>query len=120
MDLNLQPEEFVKNVQKWIDDKQGTDTKVVDVRGVSSLADYFVITSGSSDRQVAAIADNIEFEAKKLGILPKSVEGEREARWILLDYYDVIIHVFHQQEREFYNLERLWKDGMRPESAKND
>ena len=55
-----------------------------------------------------------EYEAEKLGIVPKSVEGAREARWILLDYYDVIVHIFHAEERQFYNLERLWKDGTRP------
>lgn len=73
-----------------------------------------MIASGSSERQVKAIAENIEYEAEKLDIVPKSVEGGREARWVLLDYYDVIVHIFHAEERQFYNLERLWKDGTRP------
>lgn len=101
---------FVEHALKWIDDKQGINTKVIDVRDRSILADYLIITSGSSERQVAAIADNIEYEAKKIDMTPKGIEGERGARWILLDYYDVIIHVFHEKEREFYDLERLLKD----------
>lgn len=110
----ISSEEFVKLAEKWIDDKQGHDTKIIDIREMASFADYFIITSGSNERQVSAIADNIQYESGKIGIDPKSVEGEREAHWILLDYYDVIIHVFHERDREFYDLERLWKEGLRP------
>ncbi|MEF9918666.1 MAG: ribosome silencing factor [Eubacterium sp.] len=111
---NIEPKEFAENVKEWIEAKGGTDTEIMDIAEVSALGDYFVITSGSSERQVKAIAENIEYEAGKLDIKPKAIEGERGSRWILLDYYDVIIHVFHAQERAFYNLERLWKDGTRP------
>ncbi|WP_295360515.1 ribosome silencing factor [uncultured Pseudoramibacter sp.] len=116
--FEIEPAEFVEYVQKWIDDRLGMDTKVIDVRGRSSLADFIVITSGNNVRQVNAISQNIQDNASKMGVEPKNVEGERESRWILLDYYDVIIHVFSQEEREFYDLERLWQDDMRPSNQK--
>ena len=112
--IDIEPKEFAEKVKEWIDAKNGTDVEIIDIAEVSTLGDYFVIASGNSERQVKAIADNVEYEAGKLGIVPKSIAGEREARWILLDYYDVIVHIFHAEERQFYNLERLWKDGTRP------
>jgi len=108
----INPEEFVKKVEGWIDDKSGIDIQSINITELSSIANYFVIASGSSDRQVKAIADNIEHEAKLLEIFPKGIEGQREGRWILLDFYDVIIHIFHEEERGLYNLEELWKDGI--------
>lgn len=106
----INPEEFAEKVKGWIEDKNGIDIEVINVTEITSIANYFVIASGSSERQVKAIADNIEFEAKKLEIYPKGIEGEREGRWILLDYFDVIVHIFHAEERGFYSLEKLWKD----------
>ncbi|KNZ40971.1 ribosome silencing factor [Acetobacterium bakii] len=108
----INPEEFVKKVEGWIEDKSGIDIQSINITELSSIANYFVIASGSSDRQVKAIADNIEHEAKLLEIFPKGIEGQREGRWILLDFYDVIIHIFHEEERGLYNLEELWKDGI--------
>ncbi|AFA48775.1 ribosome silencing factor [Acetobacterium woodii] len=104
------PEEFAQKIKEWIDNKNGFDIEVINVTEMTSIANYFVIASGSSERQVKAIADNIEYEAKELEIFPKGIEGQREGRWILLDYYDVIIHIFHAEERGFYSLEKLWKD----------
>lgn len=112
--FTINPKELSDKIVEWIEAKQGKDIEVIEVGAVSSIADYFIIASGTSERQVAAIADNVEYEAKQMDIYPKGVEGGRDARWILLDFYDVIVHVFHEQEREFYNLERLWKDGARP------
>lgn len=103
--------EFVELVKKSIEDKQGFDIEAIDVKDLTSLADVFVIASGSSDRTVQAIADNIEDNATKLGIEPIGREGRQGGRWILLDYNQVVIHIFHQEERNFYNLERLWSDG---------
>lgn len=108
----INPEEFVKKVEGWIEDKNGFDIQSINITEISSIANYFIIASGSSERQVKAIADNIEAEAKLLEIYPKGIEGQREGRWILLDYYDVIIHIFHEEERGLYNLEELWKDGI--------
>ena len=96
--IDIEPKEFAEKVKEWIDAKNGTEVEIIDIAEVSTLGDYFVIASGNSERQVKAIADNVEYEA----------------RWILLDYYDVIVHIFHAEERQFYNLERLWKDGTRP------
>ncbi len=107
--------EFAVQVKDWIEDKNGKDIVVIDIGDVSDLADYFIIASGTSERQVGAIADNIEEKATEMGVEPKSIEGLRTGRWVLLDYYDVIIHLFHEEERDFYNLEKLWKDAKRVE-----
>ena len=113
----MEPKDFVKLVEEWMDAKNAVDIQVIDICGMSPLADYFVICGGNSERQVKAIADNIEYEASKLGIEPKSIEGGQTARWILMDYADVVIHVFHEEDRAFYDLERLWKDGARPDTT---
>lgn len=105
-----QSQEFAKNVYEWITDKNGKDVKILDIGELSDLGDYFIIASGNSDRQVNAIADYIQDKASEMGIEPKNIEGLRTGRWVLLDYFDVIIHLFHEDEREFYNLEKIWKD----------
>ncbi len=109
--MDLETTEFVNGIKEWIDDKQGFDTEVIDVSSITSLADIFIITSGSSDRAVQAIADHIEEEAKEIGHLIAHKEGRQGGRWILLDFNNIVIHVFHQEEREHYNLEKLWSDG---------
>jgi len=93
------------------DDKKGEDTRILELDPADSgLADFFLITSASNDRQVVAIADEIEFRLKKeFGIYAKSVEGRRQAEWILLDYVDIVIHVFLAEKRAFYDIERLRK-----------
>jgi ribosome-associated protein len=106
----ISPEEFAQKIKGWIEDKSGLDIEVIDVTELTSIANFFVIASGSSERQVKAISENIEYEAEKLEIFPKGIEGQREARWILMDYFDVIVHIFHAEERDFYSLEKLWKD----------
>lgn len=93
-----------------IDDKKGEDIRVLELIGLTSLADYFVIASGNSDRQVSAISTHIEDELAKKGIEPKHKEGMREGRWVILDYSDIIVHIFHQEERDYYQLERIWND----------
>ena len=86
---------------------------LLDVRELSSVADYFIICSGRSHRQVSAIADYIQLDLKKKGIRPLSVEGKKEGHWVLLDYGHVILHVFFEPLREFYDLESLWIDAQR-------
>lgn len=86
---------------------------ILNVREISAFADYFILCSGTSDRQVCAVAAAIQENLKKAGILPLGVEGEAAGRWILLDYDDVIIHVFLESVREFYDLERLWSGAVR-------
>ena len=91
-------------------EKQAHDIVVLDVRDVFVLTDHFVIVSGSSDRQVRTIAEEVEKAIRNRGVRPVRREGEREGRWILLDFIDVIVHVFLDEDRRFYGLERLWAD----------
>lgn len=90
--------------------KKAKDLIILNVKEFSSFADYFIICSGTSDRQVQAIAASVQEILKEYGILPLGVEGERLGKWILIDYEDVIIHVFYEPIREFYDIERLWSD----------
>jgi len=90
--------------------KKTIDLVVLDVRNLTSLADVFIICSGRSNRQVSAIAEHIQLDLKKQGIKPLRVEGKKEGHWVVLDYGHVIIHVFFEPVREFYDLEGLWID----------
>lgn len=104
---------FLAHYVKAVTGKKAIDLAVLDVRGLTSIADFFIICSGSSNRQVMAIAEFIQVDLKKHGIKPLSVEGIKEGRWILLDYGHVIIHVFYEPLRSFYDLEGLWTDAKR-------
>ena len=89
-------------------DKQALDIVLLDARAVCSFADYFVICSGETERQIRAIYEEIEHTLKKKGILPHHHEGTTESGWLLLDYGNVIVHIFAALEREYYHLDRLW------------
>lgn len=102
--------ELVNQAAEWILNKKGTDVQIIDLDGLSILADYFLLGSGSNERQVAAIAEEVEDQFSKLGLEPKGIEGKNSGRWILMDYGDFVIHIFHEEDRAFYNLERLWKE----------
>lgn len=91
-------------------DKQSQAVVVLDVRELITITDYFVICSGTSDRQVKTLADEIVAALKASGVRPVRREGEVAAKWVLLDYVDFVVHVFNQEEREFYRLENLWRD----------
>ncbi len=91
-------------------EKKARDVVVLDVHDVTSIADYFIICSGSSNRQVSAIAEHIQMELKKKGKKPISVDGLKEGHWVLMDYGHVIYHVFYEPVRRFYDLESLWID----------
>jgi ribosome-associated protein len=91
-------------------DKLATDVVVLDVADRLAITDTFVLTSAPNERQVSAIVDEIELRMREAGVKPVRREGERESRWVLLDFGDVIVHVQHAEEREYYQLERLWKD----------
>lgn len=95
--------------------KKATEVVVLDLRGVTSIADAFVIASGRSDTQVRAIADAIQERCRASGLRPLAVEGADAGRWILIDYGDFVVHVFHAPVREFYDLERLWSHARRCE-----
>lgn len=92
------------------DEKKGKDVRILDIRSISSVADYFVICTGTSTTHVRAIVDNVEEQLSRLGLTLHHMEGYQNGRWILLDFSDIVVHVMQQSEREFYNLERLWGD----------
>ena len=94
-----------------LEDKKGVNIKVIDISNISILADYFIIAGGTNENQVKALADNVEEELAKADITPKQIEGYNNANWILMDYQDVIIHIFNEQDRLFFDLERIWSDG---------
>jgi ribosome-associated protein len=91
-------------------EKQASDVSVLDVRELIGITDYFVIASGATDRQVKAITEEVEASLRGRGTKPTRREGAKEGRWVLLDYVDFVIHVFHEEDREYYALERLWAD----------
>ena len=94
-----------------LEDKKAEDVRVIDIGDVSVLADYFIIASGNNRVQVQAMADEVEQRMGRAGAVPKQIEGYQAGNWVLLDFGDVIIHIFDAQNRLFYDLERRWKDG---------
>ena len=106
-----QTNEMVKLAITALEDKKGEDIRVIDIHEVSVLADYFLIASGFNGNQVQAMADNVEEELGKAGYPCKQVEGYQSANWILMDYGDIIVHVFDKEDRLFYDRERIWRDG---------
>lgn len=103
--------EMVRLAIQSLEDKKGEDIRIIDIREVSVLADYFIIASGSNANQVQAMTDNVEEVLGKAGYEPRQIEGYRSANWILMDYGDIIVHVFCREDRLFYDLERIWRDG---------
>ena len=103
--------EILKEGVKALDSKKAYDIKILKVRVLTILANYLVIVSGTSTTQVKALADEVEFKLSQKGAEPKQVEGRQSSNWIVLDYIDVVFHVFYTETREFYDLERLWQDG---------
>lgn len=103
--------DMLKVIIDALQDKKAEDIRVIDISNVSVIADYFVIASGSNTNQIQAMVDNVEEEMFKAGFDNPKVEGYNTASWILLDYNDVIVHVFSEDDRAFYNIERIWRDG---------
>ncbi|MDR0314988.1 MAG: ribosome silencing factor [Oscillospiraceae bacterium] len=101
--------ERVKKIAKVLDDKKAMDIKAMEIKELTIVADYFIIANGTSNTHVKALADEVEHEMSKDGIEPHHIEG-RATGWILLDYGSIVVHVFLQESREYYNLERLWTD----------
>lgn len=94
-----------------LEDKKAEDIRVISIEKVSVLADYFLIASGTNRNQVQAMADNVEEVLGKAGYEPKQIEGYQSGNWILMDYGDIIVHAFDRENRLFYDLERIWRDG---------
>ena len=94
-----------------LEDKKAEDIKVIDISEVSVIADYFIIANGTNRSQIQALADNVDETLGKAGFPLKQMEGYQNANWVLLDFEDVIVHVFDKENRLFYDLERIWRDG---------
>jgi ribosome-associated protein len=110
----------VKRAVELALERKARDVTVLDLRGISSATDYFVIASGRSDVQVKAIAEHVVEELREQDVRAGHVEGLTGGRWVLLDYIDFVVHVFHPQARAFYQLENLWGDAPRWDHAGND
>ena len=98
-------------IVKILSSKLGQDIKLLKIADVTVIADYMVIATGRSSTQVKALADEVEFKMSEKGVEPSHIEGHRSNTWILLDYVDIIVNVFNEEAREFYDLDRLWQDG---------
>ena len=107
--------ETLKYILKAIDSKHGKEIEVLDINGISPLGDYFVIATGGSSSQVKAMSDEIEDIMTKNGLEPKKIEGKETCQWVLMDYRDIIIHLFSKESREFYSLDKVWQDAPRLE-----
>ena len=107
----MDSKQITKIAVEALDDKKGVNIKVIDISEISILADYFIIAGGTNENQVKALADNVEEQLAKNEIMPKQIEGYDNANWVLMDYQDVIIHIFNEQDRLFFDLERIWSDG---------
>ena len=94
-----------------LEDKKAEDIRIIDISEISTLADYFIIANGTNRSQIQALADNVEEALGRAGLPLKQVEGYETANWILMDYRDIIVHVFDKENRLFYDLERIWSDG---------
>ena len=94
-----------------LEDKKGENIVAIDISKISVIADYFVIVNGNNLNQVEALADNVKDELFKNDILPRNIEGFKNAGWVLMDYEDIVVHVFDKDDRFFYDLERVWSDG---------
>lgn len=106
----LTSQELTCSAVKILDSKKANDIMALKVRDLTIVADYFVIASGSSNTQVKTLADELEFQLSEQGVKPLRTEGYQGGNWIIVDYGDVVVHIFHQETREFYSLERLWAD----------
>lgn len=102
--------ELAKNIVKALDEKKAEDIKLIRISELTVLADYFIIANGTSNTHVRALAEEAEYATEQLGVKPRNIEG-RSTGWILLDYGEIVVHVFTPQDRDYYGLERLWKDG---------
>ncbi|MDD6208850.1 MAG: ribosome silencing factor [Clostridiales bacterium] len=103
--------EMAKTAYLALDEKKGGDIRIIDISDITVIADYFIIADGSNAPQVDALVDCVEEKMAQKGCHPKRIEGNRSSSWILMDYGDVVVHVFSKEDRLFYDLERIWRDG---------
>ena len=108
----------LKIALKAVDSKKASDVTILDISEIATFADYFLLCTGDSSRQIQAIADEIEAKLKESGYRPNHIEGYRNAEWVLLDYIDLVVHIFSRSARNFYDLERLWRDAKKVDARK--
>ena len=109
---NMEGLDKVKIIVSALEDKKAENIKIIDISEISTLADYFVITNGTNKSQTQALADNVEEKLAQAKVYPKHIEGYNSAEWILFDYSDILVHIFNGREnRDYYDLERIWRDG---------
>ena len=106
-----QSKEMARIACKALEEKKGEDICVIDIADVSVLADYFIIASGGNQNQIQAMVDAVDEDLAKAGHHARQVEGNQNSSWILMDYGDIIVHIFSKEDRLFYDLERIWRDG---------
>ena len=103
--------EFCKIAVAALEDRKAEDVKVIDIQEISPVADYFIIADGTNQNQIQAMRDAADEALHKAGLMVKQIEGNQYSTWILMDYGDIIIHIFSKEDRLFYDLERIWRDG---------
>ncbi len=107
----MDAKEMVKLAYQALDEKKAKDIKVIDISNLSVIADYFVIADGENQNQLQAMQDSVDEVFDKAGVCVKQIEGNQKSTWILMDYGDIIVHIFSKEDRLFYDLERIWRDG---------
>lgn len=107
----MEAAEFCKIAVAALEDRKAEDVKVIDIREISPIADFFIIANGTNQNQIQAMRDAADEALYKAGLTVKQVEGNQNSTWILMDYGDIIIHIFSKEDRLFYDLERIWRDG---------
>ena len=107
----MEPRELATKIAEILDNKGGTDIQILEVGHLTSITDFFVVASGRNIQSVHTLAEDLEDRLAEEDILPRRKEGGNNAKWIVLDYATVIVHIFHPEERQYYNIERLWQDG---------
>lgn len=107
----LEQKQMLEIIIKALDSKRAENIRLIGIKDLTIIADYFVIANGTSNTQTKALADEVEFQLKQKGIEPERTEGYQGANWIILDYGSIMVHVFYKETRDHYNLERLWQDG---------
>ncbi len=103
--------DMIKTAYSALEDKKAFDIKAIDISKISTLCDYIIIADGTNKKQVQALCDNVQDCMRDAGYENKSIEGYSDGGWILLDYYDIIVHIFSGETRRFYNIEKIWSDG---------
>ena len=112
-----QAKEMARLAFQALEEKKAEDVKIIDIGEISTIADYFIIASGANQNQIQAMRDAVDEALYKAGYQAKQVEGNSNSTWILMDYNDIIVHVFSKEDRLFYNLEKIWKDGKEIDTA---